>query len=313
MAKITTAAGRVTRDFGVEPPSVNRSIYFPAFVFLLLFALLLLLSGQLSRFSVPRSMLESGKARDRAVVEKATLTNPQAVAMRDLQSDLSPVLIEIRRHLSFFGLFPHPVEINVSENEERVVSFVDAALNKITRKLRGVQIHLKNHVHSSFNLKIVSRYRTAVNLVTRIHSRPMAFYQLGLADKIGAFVPYRQSIGGAGLFVHKDALATRTNGRSRKKIRSDSQRLERQLARFSRSMWRRGSLRTRTVNAKIQSESLNGFFATEAIIGTTNCGRVFFGTSLAGPVSRQKLLQPFNRLSPGRQRVAGAPLVNSHK
>ncbi|MGA8481943.1 MAG: hypothetical protein WB696_28580, partial [Chthoniobacterales bacterium] len=43
------------------------------------------------------------------------------------KSDLSPVLIEIKRHLSFVGLFPHPVEINVSENEERVVSFVDAA------------------------------------------------------------------------------------------------------------------------------------------------------------------------------------------
>jgi hypothetical protein len=142
--------------------------------------------------------------------------------------------------LSFFGLFPHPVEINVSENEERVVSFVDAALNKITRKLRGVQTHLKNHAHSSFNLKIVSRYRPAVNLVTRIRSRPVAYYHLGLAHKIGAFVSYRQSIGGAGLFVHKDALATRTNGPSWKKIRSDSRRLERQLVRFFRSMWRGG-------------------------------------------------------------------------
>jgi hypothetical protein len=154
---------------------VCRSIHFPAFVFLLLFALLLLLSGKLSRFSVPRSMLESGKALDRAVVEKATCINPQAVAKRDLQSDMSPVLIEIRRHLSFFGLFPHPVKINVLENEERVVSFVDASLNKITRKLRGVQTHLKNHAHSSFNLKIVPRYRPPVNLVTRIRSRPVAF------------------------------------------------------------------------------------------------------------------------------------------
>ena len=151
IAKITTATGRVARDFGVEPSSVNQSIYFPTFVFLLLFALLLLLSEQFSRFSVPRSILESGKAIDRAAVEKATLINPQAVTKRDLQSDLSPALTEIRRHWSFVGLFPHPVEINVSENEERVASFVDAALNKITRKIRGVQIHLKNHVHSSFN------------------------------------------------------------------------------------------------------------------------------------------------------------------
>jgi hypothetical protein len=142
--------------------------------------------------------------------------------------------------LSFLGLFSHPVEINLSANEERVASFVDAALNKITRKFRGVQIHPKNHVHSSFNLKIVSRSRPAINLVTRIHSRPVAFYQLGLAHKIGAFVPYRQPIGGVGLFVQKDARATQTNGRSWKKIRSDSRRLERQLARFFRSIWRRG-------------------------------------------------------------------------
>src|SRR5260221_13588883 len=46
IATITTAASRVARDFGVKSLSVNRSIYFPAFVFLLLFTLLLLLSEQ---------------------------------------------------------------------------------------------------------------------------------------------------------------------------------------------------------------------------------------------------------------------------
>ena len=219
---------------------MNRTIYFPAFVLLLLFALLFLFSEQFSRFSAPRSMRESGKAIDRVAVETASLIDPQAVTKRDLQLNLAPVLTEIRRHLSFVSLFSHPVKINVPANKDRSVSFADAALNKITRKLRGVQSHLKNHVHSPFNLKIVSRYRPAVNLVTRIHSRPVAFYQLGLAHKIGAFVPYRQSIGGAGPFVHKDARATQTNGRSWKKIRSDSRRLERQLARFFRSMWRRG-------------------------------------------------------------------------
>jgi hypothetical protein len=223
----------ISSNTSMEFDEVSRSIYFPIFLFLLLFALLLLFSEQFSRFSAPRSMRESGKALDWAAAETATLIDPPGMTKRDPQSDLSPVLIEIKRHLSFVGLFPHPVEINVSENEERVVSFVDAALNKITRKLRDVQIHQKNHVHSSFNPK-------AVNLVTRIHSRPVAFYQLGLAHKIGAFVPYRQSIGGAGLFVHKDALATQTNGRSRKKIHSDSRRLERQLARCFPSMWRRG-------------------------------------------------------------------------
>src|ERR1700737_4543643 len=60
---------------------------FSAFVFLLLLALLFLLSHQLSRFSAPRSMLQSGKAIDRTAVEKATLISSHAV-----------------------GLFPDPVE-----------------------------------------------------------------------------------------------------------------------------------------------------------------------------------------------------------
>jgi len=124
----------------MEFDEVSPSIHFPAFVFLLLLALLLLLSEQFSRFSAPRSMLESGKAIDRAAVETATLIDPQAVTKRDLQLNLAPVLTEIRRHLSFIGLFPHPIKINVSANEERVVSFVDAALSKITRKFRGAQI-----------------------------------------------------------------------------------------------------------------------------------------------------------------------------
>jgi hypothetical protein len=240
IAKITMAAGRVARHFGVESPSVNRSIYLPAFIFLLLFTLLLLLSEQFSRLSVPSSMRESGKAIAQAAVEKATLIDPKAVTKRDFQSDLARVLTEFKRRLFGVGLFPHPVEINVSASEERVVSYVHAALKKITRKLRGAQTELKNHVASSFNLKIVSRYRPAVNLVTRTHSRPAAFYQRRLAHKIGPFVLYRQSIGGAGLFVHKNALATRSNGRSPKKIRSDSRTLEKQLAHFFLSMWRPG-------------------------------------------------------------------------
>jgi len=240
IAKIITAAGRVARDFGVESPSVNRAISFPAFVFLLLFTLLLLLSDEFSRFSVPSSMRESGKAIDEAAVEKATLIDPKAVTKRDFQSDLARVLTEFKRRLFGVGLFPHPVEINVTANEERVVSYVHAALKKITRKLRGAQTELKNNVASSFNLKIVSRYRPAVYLVTRIHSRPAAFYQRRLAHKIGPFVLYRQPIGGAGLFVHKSALATRSNGRSPKKIRSDSRTLEKQLAHFFLSMWRPG-------------------------------------------------------------------------
>jgi hypothetical protein len=56
---------------------MNRTIYFSAFVFLLLLALLF----QLSRFSAPRSMLQSGKAIDRTAVEKATLISPHAVGL----------------------------------------------------------------------------------------------------------------------------------------------------------------------------------------------------------------------------------------
>jgi hypothetical protein len=56
-------------------------------------------------------------------------------------------------------------------------------------------------------------------------------------------------------------------------------------------------------NAEIQSGSLNGSLELEAIIAATNCGRAFFGTGLAGPISKQKLLQPFNRLWPGLIRL----------
>jgi hypothetical protein len=218
---------------------VSRSIYFPAFILLLLFALLLLLSEQFSRFSAPRSMLESGKAIDREAVKQGRLMSPQVVVRRDLPPDLAPVLTGIRRHMSFVGLFPQPVKIDVPANRDRLVSFVDTALNKIRRKLRSVQIQQKNHVQSPSSLKIVSRYRPAVTLITRVHSRPVAFYHLGPANKIGVFVPYRRSIGGAGPFVRKDALATRANGPSWKKIHDDSRRLKRELARFFRSMWRR--------------------------------------------------------------------------
>jgi hypothetical protein len=158
---------------------VNRSFYFPAFVFLLLFALLLLVSGQLSRFSVPCSTRESGKAIDRAALEKATLTIPQALTKRDLQPDPPSVFAEFRRRFSMVGLFPHPVKINVLTIDQQVDSSSDVALNKITRKLRRLQTHPKNHVHSSFNVKIVSRYRPEVNLLARVHCWLVG--ELGLA------------------------------------------------------------------------------------------------------------------------------------
>jgi hypothetical protein len=126
---------------------MNRTIYFPAFAFLLLLALLFLLSHQLSRFSAPRSMLQSGKAIDRTAEEKATLIDPHAV-----------------------GLFPETVEIRVSPNDGPVDSSVDSAINKVTRKLRRVQRHLKDREHAPFNVKIVSRQRPTAYLATRIHS-----------------------------------------------------------------------------------------------------------------------------------------------
>jgi hypothetical protein len=52
--------------------------------------------------------------------------------------------------------------------------------------------------------------------------------------------------------------------------------------------------------SKIQSGSLNESLTLEAIIGATNCGRAFFGTGLAGPVSNQELFQLFTRRSSGR-------------
>jgi len=126
---------------------MNRTIYFSAFVFLLLLALVFLLSDEFSRFSAPQSMLESGNAIDRTAVEKATLINSHAV---------SPFL--------------DPVEIRVSANYQAVDSFVDAAISKAMRRLRRVQRHLKDRVHPSFKLKIVSRQRHTANLVTRLHS-----------------------------------------------------------------------------------------------------------------------------------------------
>ena len=124
---------------------MNRTVYFHACAFLLLSALLLLLSEQFSRFSAPHSMLESGKAIDRAV-GKATLIDPNVL-----------------------GLISDP-EIKVSANYQQVDSSIEAVLNKVTRKLRGAQSHLKHRVHQAFNVKLISRHRPTANPVTRIHA-----------------------------------------------------------------------------------------------------------------------------------------------
>ena len=124
-------------------------------------------------------MLELEKTIDRTAVEKATLLNSHAV-----------------------GPFPDPVEIRVSVNYRAMDSSIDAAINKVARRLRRVQAHLKDRLHPSFNVKIVSRHRSKANLVTQIHS----------------------------WLVGEFGLAYTTNGRPWKQNRINGQRLKKQLA-----------------------------------------------------------------------------------
>ena len=138
----------VVRTFRYHHPNrsrMNRIFSVSAFPSLLTF--LFLFSDQLSRLSVPRSMLESEKTIDRMAVEKATLINSHAV-----------------------GPFPEPVEIRVSANYQAVDSSIDSEINQVTRRLRRVQRRLKDRVHPSFNVKNVSRHRPTANLVTQFHS-----------------------------------------------------------------------------------------------------------------------------------------------
>jgi hypothetical protein len=126
---------------------MNRTIQFAACAFLLVLALLFVLSDQLSRLSAPRFMLESVKTIDRTVLEKATLINSSAG-----------------------GPFSGPLEIRVSANYQAVNSSIDYAISKVARRLRRGQRRLKDRVHPSFNAKIVFRHRPRANLITQIHS-----------------------------------------------------------------------------------------------------------------------------------------------
>jgi len=127
---------------------VSRPIDFPALVFLLLLALILLLSGSaiLSRASRPTS--SSDRALDGAAADKASLGHEKA-------SLVQPQIVT---------LCPDPAEIRVSANYQAVDSFVDAAINKAMRRLRRVQRHLKDRAHQSRHRPIMA------NLVSRIHS-----------------------------------------------------------------------------------------------------------------------------------------------
>ena len=144
-ASSRTSVVRTIRYRHVNRSRMNR--IFSAFVFLLLLALLFLLSDQFSRLSAPRSKLESEKTIVRTAVEKATLVSSDTV-----------------------GPFPDPVKIRVSANYQAVDSSIDSAINKVTRKLRRVERRVKDRVDPSFNVKNVSRHRPTANLVTQVHS-----------------------------------------------------------------------------------------------------------------------------------------------
>jgi hypothetical protein len=135
---------------------MNRTIHFSA-VFLVLLALVFLLSDQFSRLSAPPPVLEPEKTIDRTAVEKATLIN-------------SPVAI---------GPLRDPVEIRVPANYEAVDSSFDSAINKVTRRLRRMQHHLKDRLRPAFIGKAVSRPRPTANLVTQIHSWLVGEFGLG--------------------------------------------------------------------------------------------------------------------------------------
>jgi hypothetical protein len=182
---------------------VKRLFYFPV-AFLSLMALLLLLSGQLSRFSIPRAMPESSTASDRAALGEVTLANQQPATKDDLQPVLSSTLIESRKRSSGVGLFSNPAELKAPASDERLHSFFTVGLNQIARKKGEESSRPKNQVR-------LTGYRPRVNFVTRIH-RPRFF---------------ERRLGNSG------------NGPSWQKIRSDIQRLERRITRLFHPALRR--------------------------------------------------------------------------
>jgi hypothetical protein len=135
---------------------MNRPIDFPALVFLLLVALIILLNASaiLSKASRPTS--GSDKEFDGAVVEKANLVHPQVI-----------------------GLFPDPSEVKVSANEQQAFSPIDSGLDKPTEKLSDLPSFPKNHMQRGYRLK--------VNLMTRFHARPVHLGENRFSQKFSAF------------------------------------------------------------------------------------------------------------------------------
>jgi hypothetical protein len=164
--ELTDSVVRTFRYHHANRSRMNRN--FSVFAFPLLLAFLFLFSDQLSRLSVPRSMLESEKTIDRMALKRATLINSHAV-----------------------GPFPDPVEIRVSANYQAVDSSIDSAIDKVTRRLRRAQRRLKDRVHPSFNVKNVSRHRPTANLVTQFHSWLVG--EFGLAHTTNGW-PLKQNL-----------------------------------------------------------------------------------------------------------------------
>jgi hypothetical protein len=145
---------------------VNRSNNLPAFILVLFFALLLLLTGSSVLSWAPEPTSESREATRQA----------DAKVLADEAVDVTK---EVPVDSQVIDLSQDPRAVQLSENDQQEASPVDATLNKIPHNIRGVQTHLKHHVHQAFDGRTFSRHRPTANLVTRIHSWLVG--ELGLA------------------------------------------------------------------------------------------------------------------------------------
>lgn len=184
---------------------MSRSIHFSTFFFVLLFALVLLVSAQLSRLSVPYAMPESWRAIDRAALEEVPLASRQSATKNDRQPVSSTPLIEDRKRVSDIGWLPDLEGSKEPASGERVNSSLADGINRVGEKQDQEASRPKNQVKSA-------GYRPRVNLVTHSH----------------------------GPKVSERRLAHSGNGPSWQKIRSDVQRLKRRITRWLRPAWRRG-------------------------------------------------------------------------
>jgi hypothetical protein len=181
---------------------VNRSIHFPALLFFLLFAFVLLLSGQLSRLSVPRAMPESWRTIDRAALDEMALADQPSAAKDDLQPVPSSTLIEDRSSLSGVGWFPNPDELKGPINGQKGYSSLSGGLSQVGEKQGGELSRSKDQMRST-------GYRPRA---TRNHGP--------------RFFDRRSGHSG--------------NDLSWQKIRSDIHRLKRRITRWFRPAWRGG-------------------------------------------------------------------------